>query len=279
MAVLAVVTFLVAVGMGYAMDRQGWSRHLRTKFRLLFGVIVIQLLLTAVAPFIRSVTAFAAWILLASASMGVGFPATFALMVDFIPVQDRGYVAAAATALTYFLANAFPIKWRIETFAVIMMVAMIPGVAVVGALAFREYAFMNELANQHEKFGRGRFCRPDPVGTWSLAFWIPVVLMFGVFFVDSLGFLRIIETPSLILSSWQSPNLETRLLIGFVHVLSALVAGVLYTNFDQRWLFLLVFGFFSFTHLLYTFELRINALFPALATGPSPLNRSSTRRR
>ena len=107
MAVLAVVTFGVAVLVGYTMDRRNWSRDLLVKLRLLFGVVVVQLLLTAVAPFIRSVPAFGGWILLASASMGVGFPVTFALTIDFVPVRDRGYVAAAATGLTYFLANAF----------------------------------------------------------------------------------------------------------------------------------------------------------------------------
>ena len=137
---------------------------------------------------------------------------------------------------------------------------------------FEIFGFLNYLTTQHEAFGRGRFCRPDAVITWSFAFWIPIILMFGVFFIDSLGFLRIIETPSLILSSWQSPDLGTRLLIGVVHVVGALIAGVLYTNFDRRWLFLLVFGVFSFTHLLYTFELRIAAWFPPLVTGPSPLN-------
>jgi MFS family permease len=272
MAVLAVVTFLVAVVVGVTMDRQGWSRDLPVKLRLLFGVVVVQLLLTAVAPFIRTVPAFGGWILAASLSMGVGFPVTFAMTIDFVPVRDRGYVAAGATALTYFLANALPLEWRIETFTVVVLAAMLPAVVVLGVLVVREFAFLDELATQHETFGRGRFCRPAPVGTWSLTFWTAVVLMFGVFFVDSLGFLRIIETPALLLSSWQSPTSGIRLAIGGVHVLGASIAGVLYTNLNRRWLFLLVFGFFAFTHLLYTFELRVAGLFPALADGPSPLN-------
>jgi hypothetical protein len=271
MAVLAVVTFLVAVGTGVVMDCRGWSRDLTAKLRVLFGVVVVQLVLTAVAPFVRTVPAFGGWILLASASMGVGFPATFALTIDFVPVRDRGYVAATATALTYFLANAAPIEWRVEPFAAIMVGAMLPGAVVLGVLAFRDVGFVAELADQHESFGRGRFCRPTAVSTLSLPFWLPVVLMFGVFFVDSLGFLRIVETPTLLRSSWQSPELATRLSIGAVHVVGALIAGVLYTAFDRRWLFLLVFGFFAFTHLLYTFELRVDALFPALGGEPSPL--------
>ena len=272
MAVLALVTFAVAVVAGRLVDRRGWSTDLVVKLRLLFVVTAVQLLLTVVAPFVRSVPAFGAWVLLASVSMGVGFPVTFSLTIDFVPVRDRGYVAAVVTGLTYFVANLFPLEWRIETFSAIMTVAMVPGLAVLGVLAFRRTVFVDELSTQHLEFGVGRFCRPSPVPTKSFAFWLPVLLMFGVFFVDSLGFLRIVETPALVLSSWQSPELSTRLLLAVVHAVGALMAGVLYTNFDRRWLFLLVFGLFGFTHLLYTFDLRVAAWFPALASGPpSPL--------
>jgi hypothetical protein len=80
--------------------------------------------------------------------------------------------------------------------------------------------------------------------------------MFGVFFVDSLGFLRIIETPAYIYTSWQSPDFGVHLLIGGVHVLTAAMGAVLYANFGRRWLFLLVFGLFGFTHLMYVFDVR-----------------------
>lgn len=273
MAVLALVTFGVAVVTGVYMDRRGWGTDLVVKFRLLFVVTAVQFLLTFVAPSIRSVPAFGAWILLASVSMGVGFPVTFSLTLDFVPVRDRGYVAALVTALTYAVANLYPLEWRIETFSTIMVVAMLPGLAVLGVLGFRRLSAVDELATQHTEFGVGRFCRPTPVSVRSVAFWFPVVLMFGVFFVDSLGFLRIIETPALVLSSWQSPDFSTHLLLAVVHAVGALMAGVLYTNFERRWLFLLVFGLFAFTHLLYTFDLRVAAWFPALARGPpSPLN-------
>jgi hypothetical protein len=131
------------------------------------------------------------------------------------------------------------------------------------------------LVEQHEEraFRVGRFCRPSPVRTRSFAFLGPVALMFGVFFVDSLGFLRIIETPSFVLNAWQSPEFSDHLVLGLVHVVSALVAGVLYANFGRNWLFLWVFGLFSLTHLFYTTDVRMAAWLPGLARGPvSPLN-------
>ena len=273
MATLALVTLTTAVVFGVAMDRRGWSSSLPAKLRILFGVVVAQVVLTSVAPFVRTAPQFGAWILLASVSMGVGFPATFALTIDFVAVRDRGAVAATATALTYFLANVYPLDWQIGAFSRVVVAAMVPGVVLLGVLVFRPPAFLDRLAGHHEQFGVGRFCRDGPVSIREAAFLVPLVLMFGVFFVDSLGFLRILDTPSLVLASWQSPDFSTHLLLAVVHVVGAVMAGVLYTSFDRRVLFLATFGLFSFTHLLYTFDIRISMWFPTLSTGPSsPLN-------
>ncbi|WP_135851327.1 MFS transporter [Halorussus salinus] len=283
MAALALLTLVVAVATGVTMDRRGWSRNLWVKFRLLFGVLLVQFLLTLVAPFVGNVPAFGAWILLASVGLGVGIPVTFGMTIDFVPVEDRGYVAAAITAAAYFAANVYPLDWRIETFSAVMVAAMAPAVVGLGVLASGRVGAANRLvgalADQHEQraFGVGRFCRSDgqtaPVSTRSFAFWGPVVLMFGVFFVDSLGFLRIVETPTFVQSAWQSPDFSDHLALGVVHVLGALVAGVLYTNFDRNWLFLWVFGLFSLTHLFYTTDVRLAAWFPGVAGGPSsPIN-------
>jgi MFS family permease len=277
MAGLALVTFAVAVAFGVTMDRRGWSRDLRTRLRLLFAVVLVQFVLTVAAPFIRSVPAFGAWILAASVTLGVGFPVSFSLAVDLIPVPDRGPVAAIITAATYGLANAVPLAWSIDVFARVMVAAMLPGVLVLGVVVSGRVAavedILDALATQAEAFGPGRFCRPDPVTTRSLAFWSPVLLMFGVFFIDSLGFLRIIDTPALVLSSWQSPDLGPRLALAAVHVVGALMAGVLYVNFDRNGLFLSVFALFALTHVLYTSDLRLAALFPGVAGGaPSIVN-------
>ncbi|WP_152041729.1 MFS transporter [Salinigranum salinum] len=273
MAALALLTFLVAVGTGVTMDRRNWSTDLRTKLRVLLLVVVVQFALTTVAPGIRTVSGFGVWIVIASVALGVGFPISFSLTIDFIPVPDRGYVAAVITAVTYFVANAVPLDWSIEVFSRMMLVAMGPGIVVLAVLASDRIHVLSdvvdELSLQHREFGRGRFCRPAPIGTRSLAFFVPVVLMFGVFFIDSLGFLRIIETPALVLTSWQSPSITTRLSIAVVHAIGALMAGVLYVNFDRNGLFLWVFALFGFTYVLYTSDLRMAALFPTVG-GDTP---------
>ncbi|NHN42975.1 multidrug effflux MFS transporter [Halorubellus sp. JP-L1] len=277
MAALALCTLVVAVTTGVTMDRRGWSTGLRTKLRLLFGVVCVQFALTLVAPMIRTVPGFGGWIVLASIGLGVGFPVSFSLAIDLVPVPDRGYVAAAITAIAYFLANAIPLSWSVDVFSQLMVAAMAPGIVVLGVLSFvrvgRLESILDALGTQHETYGTGRFCHGEPVRARSLAFTVPVVLMFGVFFIDSLGFLRIIDTPSLLLSSWQSPDLSTRLFIAVAHVVGAVMAGVIYANYSLSRIFLWTFALFALTHVMYTSDLRFAAVFPAIAgDGTSPLN-------
>ena len=277
MAALALCTLVVAVATGVTMDRRGWSTDLRAKLRLLLGVVCVQFVLTLVAPGIRTVPAFGAWILAASVGLGVGFPVSFSLAVDLVPVPDRGYVAAAITAVAYFAANAIPLSWSVDVFSRVMVAAMAPGLLALAVLSSgrlgRVEEVLSELGAQHREFGRGRFSHPEPVRARSAAFVVPVVLMFGVFFVDSLGFLRIIDTPTLLLSSWQSPALSTRVFIAVAHVVGAVMAGVIYANFSLSRVFLWTFALFALTHVLYTSDLRLAAAFPSLAGGASsPLN-------
>ena len=269
MAGLALLTVVVAIAFGIAFDRRGLGRDLETKFRLLFGVVLVQLVLTAVAPAIRSVPGFGAWIVVGAIALGVGVPVSFGLTVDLIPAPDRGYVAAAITAVAYFTANLYPLDWRIETFSTAMLAAMGPGLLVLGWLAFGNAGLTERLADQHERFGVGRFCHPEPVTLGSWAFRSLLVLMFVVFFVDSLGFLRIIEEPVLVLSSWAAPTIGEHVTLAIVHVVGAVVAGVFYRNFSRRTIYLWVFGLFAFSHMLFTFDIRLAQLFPGLVGPPA----------
>jgi MFS family permease len=257
MAVLALVTLAVAILSGVAMDRRGWGTDLHVKIRLLLLIISVQLVLTLVAPSIGTPGGFLVWVLICSGTLGLGIPVMFSTMIDLIPVRDRGYVAAVVAGLAFFAAALYPFDWRIEEFSTVVAAAMAPAVVVLAVLSFKRFAFVDELARQHEEFGVGRFVRTGTMRTASARFWALVLLMFTVFFIDSLGFLRIIEVPTLMSASWQSPDVGVRLFIAITHVVGALMAGVLYTNFGRRWLFLWVFGLFAFTHLLYTFHLRV----------------------
>ncbi|HET9494650.1 MAG TPA: MFS transporter [Chloroflexia bacterium] len=260
MAGLALVTCVVAVAFGVLMRRRGGGEKLVLKLRISFGVVVAQMLLTAAAPFIRSETLFALWIGVASVALGIGIPTMFSMAVDLVPRQDRGYVAAAITAGAYFAAATLSTVWEIERFAVQVLVVMLPGAAVMGMLAFRRIAFVERLAAQHTlpEFAYGRFVSPRTEGLPGLKRRLAmfIVLMFAIFFVDSLGFLRLLFTPAYMASAWQSPDLSVHLVIGGTHVLGAAIAGVLYSYLNERSLFAWVFGIFAMTHLMYVFDIR-----------------------
>jgi hypothetical protein len=143
---------------------------------------------------------------------------------------------------------------------------MIPGVIALGVIAWGRWRIVESLARQHTlaEFGRGRWLRRDSHGTLrgDRRLMAVVLLMFGIYFVDSLGFLRLLYAPIYMESAWQAPDLATHLFIGVVHVVGALIAGVLYGRIDSRTLFLWIFGIFALTHLLYIDRTPVADLLP-----------------
>jgi hypothetical protein len=262
MALLALLTCLVALAFGYGMQQRGWGQRLLLKLKLALAVVVVQTILTVVAPLIGSTAGLLTWIAFCSLALGVGVPVTFSLTTDLIPVRDRGYVAAAITAVAYFLAAVFSGNWQIEPLRMRMLLVMVPGVAGLGMLALlattgRTFVaqWVWELSQNHKqsRFAHGRFLRPDPGNPTQPEgrYWQFVALMFAIFFIDSLGFLRIVDTPILVEGAWRAAGATPRLIIGLFHVIAALVAGILYTNLTQRHLLLWIFGLFTLTHFSY----------------------------
>ncbi len=279
MAVLALVTCVVALSFGVGMQRWGWSTQLPRKLQLALGVVAVQTGLTAVAPHVTSANALLVWMLACSLALGVGVPATFSLTTDLIPVRDRGYVAATITAVAYFLAAVFSGVWQIAPLSTMLLWIMVPGGLVLGAVVLltgsrRTFVaqWVAELAQNHQqaRFGYGRVFR-SPTANPDRRFWGFVALMFGIFFIDSLGFLRIIDTPILVEGAWQAGTLTPRLTIGLAHVVTALIAGVLYTHLPQRHLFYWIFGIFALTHLTYTFRVWLLPETTSLSLGAPTL--------
>jgi hypothetical protein len=93
--------------------------------------------------------------------------------------------------------------------------------------------------------------------------------MFGIYFVDSLGFLRLIKVPGFMEATWQSPLLGDRLFIAGIHLVGALIGGVLYNALSARHLFLWIFGLLALTHLQYS--LHLQATGETLATLAMPM--------
>ena len=263
MAGLALGTSLIALAVGLTMTRRGWSENFLLKLRAAFGVALVQTILTVAATSVQSEWQFAAWIASASLALGVGVPVMFSLTVDFVPRAHRGLAAAAITALAYLGANTIPTDWTIDALQAQLVWFLPVGAIGLGLLAFAPLPWTRAWAQQHEEaeFARGRFVRTDDQGHARMNRRLIgfIAAMFAVFFIDSLGFLRIIDTPAYVESAWQSIELGPRLFIGLVHVGAALIAGVLYAAFRTRTLLLWIFGLFALVHLMYTFPVRFQA--------------------
>jgi hypothetical protein len=242
---------------GWAMGRRPQLRRFHFKLRAAFAAVALQAILTAVAPLLREPGQLLAWVVAASLALGLAVLVTFGLAVDLVPVRLRGHIAAAITAAAYFAAAVLIRSWRIEDLAAQMLAVILPGALALGLLAFAPLPFVRQWSEHHRRpeFGRGRYvpalassARP----AWRLAGIVG--LMFAVFFIDSLGFLRLVETPHLMAASWTATDLSPRLVIGITHVVAALIGGILYTNLGARHLFFWIFAIFALVHMIYVFQ-------------------------
>ena len=261
MAALAAVTCLVALVVGMKLRGAGF----RTKLRITALVVAVQTVLTAIVPAVDSPAAFWPWLGLTAATLGVGVPASFGMATDLVPVRWRGMTAAAITALAYGGAIAFLGDWDVRILAGRLVPAMILGTIGLAVLMLAPgpvNRLVEQLSSQAERpdYGRGRFSGPGA----DRRLLIAAGLLFAVFFVDSLGFMRLIESP-FVSAAWQSYDLLDRSTLIAAHVAGALVGGILYSTFDERFLLPWVFGIFALVAMIYVLDVRIGAYSQALA--------------
>jgi hypothetical protein len=149
--VFAVTTAIVAVLVGAAMQRRGWSADFMIKLRLVFSVLLVQTRLTALAPGISGEPLLLAWIVASALAMGIGTPATFGLTVDLVPVRARGSAAALITAVAFTPAAILSSDWRIETFASQLVPLMLLGALTLGPLPGDDFSWSSDWAYQPEQ--------------------------------------------------------------------------------------------------------------------------------
>jgi MFS family permease len=260
MALLAICTCLIALSFGWWMQRRGLGRQFRTKLRISFGVVLAQTLLTAVIPAVHNEVTFILWLVLVSVALGIGVPVMFSLTSDLVPVKQRGLAAALVTALAYFAAETLSDQWMFEFFRVRLLWVLVGGSLGIGVLAFIRHPWLEALARQHQQpeFALGRFVRRKTERGYRPSRRVVglIMIMFGIYFVDSLGFLRLLKVPGFMEATWQSPLFSHRLFIAVVHIVGALIAGVLYSALSERQLFFWILGLFALTHLQYTLHIR-----------------------
>ena len=262
MGTLAIATLSVTLVAGSLLDRLGPAVGVRFKFRVLFGVVAAQIAATHAVGAVDSLAGFVAWILAASVLLGTAIPFAFGLLSDLVAPGKRGYAAGTVTALAFSLAAVFPFRWTAERFAPAAIAVLVPAGLVLCVLSVPG-ARPGRLAHRTRgDAAPGERETTDPgvaprLGLSAPAVFAGVVLLFGAFFVDSLGFVRIIEAPRFVDAAWQSPDAGTRGVIASVHVLGGLAAGVAYAKADHRWLFVAAFALFAATQSLYAYDAAV----------------------
>ena len=269
MGLLAAATLTVTLVSGRLMDQFGLGTELLVKFRVLFGLLVLLLGVTALAPLVSTFPGFLALILGCSALLGTAIPFAFSLMLDLVSPGLRGYAAGTVAGGAFFLAALFPFEWAAGEFVPAAVVVLAPVVVLLGVLSLSPGAVA--VAFDRDS-GASPLSLGGVAGTVDL-FRAPVtvglVLLFGSFFVDSLGFVRIIETPAYVDSSWQSSERATRLAIAVTHVVGGLAAGVVYARRRYLLLFAASFTLFASAQLLYAYDIAVGG--PAVLETVMPL--------
>ena len=286
MAMLAIVTAVVAVAVGVWMGRAGVGRDLVRKLRIATVVVAGQTVLTVLAPLVATAGAFHAWVVLTALALGVGVPVTFSLTVHLVPVRRRGLAAAGVTAIAYAFAPLGSGDWTIEPLARTFTVGMLFGTAALALLGWRDWPLVRAWSRQHERpaFGVGRYLRgsagaghaaprigadprrgadprigadPRVQAAARVRLVSVLALLFVVFFVDSLGFLRLVDTPFYVAETWRAAEWGPRMTIAVTHVIAAFVGGTLYGALGERSLLAWVLGAFVLVHLGYQLDAQL----------------------
>ena len=254
MGLLAVATLVVTLVSGRLMDRYGWGRNLPLKYRVLFVALLLQSVLTFALDLVASFAGFLVWILLCAVLLGTAIPFAFSLLLDLVPAGARGYAAGAVTACAFALAALVPFEWAVGNFVPAAVAVLAPAAALLGVLSVSPGLLDAGPTGQrsaHSSAPAGRS------GLLRVPVVVGVVLLFGAFFVDSLGFVRIIETPAYVDSAWQSSDYPRRLLLAVAHVAGGVGAGVIYARFRHLWLFLATFVLFATAQFLYVYDIAL----------------------
>ncbi|MBD3351109.1 MAG: hypothetical protein GF364_06450 [Candidatus Lokiarchaeota archaeon] len=232
-ALMAIITCLSAVVSGVFFDKHKYTFKRKIQFLIGGGIIQGGIL---VGIFIMSEPIhFTLWIIAFSAVLGFLFPLTYSLMYFLIPAKHRGYVAGIITGVAYLIGALSPFDWTIEDLSIEAMIVMSPSILLMGLMLLKKDIFsLYEINDENREDYVGRFTKDKE--TYHSFIYI-VILMFGVYFVDSFGFLRVINEDMIIDVTWHG-DIYIKLLIGFTHLFSALIMGVIYQKYNEKIVFL-----------------------------------------
>jgi MFS family permease len=226
MMLLAILTASFCLIFGYFIDKFKWTLEL--KLKIFFLCLLIQTPLIIFFLSFDSIPLFILWILTLSIVMGVETPISISFIRDFIRPEFRGWFAGIATALIYSYGILSPFPWNISGFIEELffgLISSIPIIMIIIGLRLFRNKEKQEIFN-----AKGNFVNYNKT--------LIIIALIGVIFVDSLGFLRIIETPHIYANVWRG-TFDIKVLLVISHTGFALLSGFLYSK-GKPYLILLI---------------------------------------
>jgi hypothetical protein len=272
MGLLAVLTLAVTLLSGTLIDRWGWGRRTVAKCRVLFAIVLLQIGVTALLPAVASLPGFLLWIVACAVLLGAAIPVAFSLMLDLVAPGLRGYAAGTVTGCAFALAVLVPYEWAVGNFVPAAVAVLSPAAVVLGVVAGVP-GLIDESDDRAGRDARGADQTHERIRDQPWAVTAPLVggvlLLFGAFFIDSLGFVRIIEQAEYVETSWQSSAITVRGTLAATHVVGGFAAGVVYTKGRSLWVFAAAFALFGLAQCLYVFDIVVGG--PSALTAVIPL--------
>ncbi len=264
MGFMAVASCITAIIASVLLDK--WTPKPKTRFLMTLilaggqaGLITLSLLITTEIQFLI-------WLGLFSGILGVIFPLVISYVFLFVKSGDRGPIAGIITAFAYLFGNLSPNPWTIQGTLLDAIISSGPVMLCIAYFIFHmdlieklepsdneidlyngRYAMINESQESNSK--KSKFLEPLQAGH---SIGLILLLMFGVYFVDSFGFLRVIHQNELMQYTWHGPY-PIKVLLGLVHFITAILMGFLYKKYGYRIVFFSSFTLFFIADLLFSF--------------------------
>jgi hypothetical protein len=223
MALMAIISCVVAIISGIMFDKV--SLKFKSRLMLLLVCFGIQGSIVFLANFISTPAQFTAWILVFSAILGLLICQPFVFMFLLIPTKHRGILAGIITGLAYLIGNFSMAEWTFKGLSMETITVTIPlGVLIMYALFNLQKMKMFDYTPEKDAAYSGQYSK-------NYKFALVVLLMFGAYFVDSFGFLRLKEEP-FFWTIWGG-EFGVKMYLGISHLIAAVIMGYIYQKKKQ----------------------------------------------
>jgi hypothetical protein len=218
MALMAIISCIVAIISGILLDKV--SLKFKSRLLLLLVGFGIQGSIAFFGTFISTPAQFTAWILVFSAILGFLICQPFVFMFLLIPSKHRGILAGVITGLAYIIGNFSMAEWTYAGLSMETIAVTIPlGILIVYAMFNLQKMKIFDYTPEKDENYSGQYAK-------TYKFAIVVLLMFGVYFVDSFGFLRIAKQDFFQIL-WHGV-FGVKMYLGISHLIAAVIMGYIY---------------------------------------------------